>query len=299
MSTDLVVLDKGNLAVGGLGFGGRLFNKLKPATLEVVAKSTQQEGATPGRLRIRETGEQFDEMQLVLLTNPTEQRELYNSKTSFSADNKICFSLDNLQPHVRAREPQALQCKTCPKGDVNWATWRKNKIPENLPPCKKYWHLVVADRRTQMIYYFNVKGIGISPFELQMQNLFRLIMSMEANVKADNKKLIAEDPAAVLKPMPNIFDVTFTLTPTQLEKGGPWVPKFSKFVALKEEDREDFGNLYLDYINNRAQAKAEAEEPTEEVEAAAAVSEAPARAEVEAVVGTVVGEVVPKEQIMI
>lgn len=290
MSTSLTVLNNEALAAGGIGIGAagsRLF-EIKPATLEVVAKTTQQEGATPGKLRIRETGEQFDKMNLVLLVPPQEQREYYDSKTEFGSEHKVCFSLDNVEPHARAKEPQAMRCNTCSKGDINWEKWRKDKRPENLPQCRKYWHLVVADRATQMIYYFNVKGTAVRSFEQAMQNLARIIYSMEVNVKAENK-------AGASKPMPNIFDISFTVVPSQLEKGGPWVPQFKSFGAIPEDAKADFGNIYLDFVNRNAQDSAS----PEEVEASvveAEVTEAPARTEVAAVVGAVSGTVVSKNE---
>lgn len=279
MSTDLVHIGSQSLAQGGLGRNSKLF-KLKPATLELVQKTTRQEGAEPGKFRNTATNEHYPEMKLVMLVEPQEQRAYYKKGNEFSKDSKLCFSVDNVQPHQRAKEPPALYCATCPKGDVNWETWRKDKRPENLPQCSKFWHLVVADRVTQMIYYFNIKGTSVTPFEQQMQNLARLIASMEANVNAENKqikaayeKALAADPktpAPVYKPLPNIFDVTFTIYPYQIEKGGPWIVGFKSFLALRPEDRAEFGALFLDFVSRKQQGNVEP--PTEEAEAEAAVS---------------------------
>ena len=54
----------------------RLFT-LKPAILELVSKSSRQEGAQPGKLRVVQTNEHFDEMRAVILTEPTQQRKKY------------------------------------------------------------------------------------------------------------------------------------------------------------------------------------------------------------------------------
>ena len=71
-------------------------------------------------------------------------------------------------------------------GDINWEKWRAAKakgitgveLQSYMPPCKKYWHLFIAARDTQRLYYFNVKGLGVGPFEQAMSNmadLFQMI----------------------------------------------------------------------------------------------------------------------------
>src|ERR1700688_2739064 len=108
MSTDLVVIGQQSIQAGGLGLGGRLF-QLKPATIEVVQKLTRQEGAIPGKLRVTATNEHFDEMHVVMLFEPTEQRAYFEGD-DFTRDSKLCFSLDNLKPHEKAAVPQAMAC---------------------------------------------------------------------------------------------------------------------------------------------------------------------------------------------
>jgi hypothetical protein len=322
MSQDLVVLNSNQaLAQGGLGLDSRLF-KLKPATLELVQSTTKQEGAIPGKLRVTATNEHFEEMKVVMLVPPIEQRAKYKKGKDFSRDAKECFSLDNVQPHAKAKNPPALYCATCPAGDINWEKWRKTKDPADLPSCSKYWHLALADRTTQMIYYFNVKGTSITYFEQAMQNLARLINQMEMNVRAENKQLkaaydkaVAETPAdgqkpeaPVYKPMPNIFDITFTIYPVK-SKDDVFVVNFKNFLALRPEDRSEFGALYLDFVTRKAQGNvATAEESEAEAAAANAAvtgppsASAPAAKEVDAVIGksTVIeGEIVGKDPITI
>lgn len=319
MSTDLVVLNNQALAQGGLGLDSRLF-KLKPATLELVQSTTKQEGAIPGKLRVTATNDHFDEMKVVLLVPPVEQRAKYKKGKDFSRDAKECFSLDNVQPHAKAKNPPALYCATCPAGDINWEKWRKTKDPADLPSCSKYWHLALADRTTQMIYYFNVKGTSITFFEQGMQNVARLINSMEANVRAENKQLkaaydkaVAETPAdgkapeaPVYKPMPNIFDVTFTISVAK-SKDDVFVVQFKNFLALRPDDRAEFGALYLDFVTRKSQGNVATAEESEAEAAATAVSEpaassAPAPREVDAVIGksnVIEGVIVGKEPITI
>lgn len=298
MSTSLTVLNNNSsLALGGLGRNSRLFS-VKPAILEVVQSSSKKTGVTPGKLRITSSNQHLDSMQVVLLVDPVEQREKYNDSQTFSKENKVCFSLDCVAPHPAVKEPLAMACATCKHGDINWEKWRKDKRPANLPSCKKYWHLVVADRATKMIYYLNVRGTGISHFESQMQDLARLLVLQETNVRAENRaieeanaKLAEGVEKTELKPLPNIFDVTFTISVVQPKQGGAFALNSSNFTLIRPEDRKDFGNLFLEFVNKRNQGGASVEEAeADEANAAveAAISDAPS--------GPVQGVVVGKEE---
>lgn len=304
-NTDIVLAGQQALAQGGLGLGSSLF-KVKPAYLELVSKATQQEGATPGKFRVTATKEQFDEMKLVLLMEPIPRREYYR-KGEFSKNAKLCFSLDGIQPHPRAKEAPAPFCATCPMGDLNWEKWRKDQRPENLPPCRAFYHLVVADRATQMPYYFDIKGTSVQPFQQGMQNVARLLASMQANIKAENRAIekqnetLTDDAKVALKPLPNIFDITFPITSVLVK--GTWVIQIGKPVAMSAEARAEFGALYLDIISQRTQYTAQVEQEDAVAQAEATTYEAPAAStskEVAAVIGKVVeGDIVGKEPITI
>ena len=165
-SNALVVLNSTNLALGGIGTDSKLF-RVKPSTLELVQKMTRQENAEPGRIRDTGLNVHYDEMRLVLLFVPAEQQQLF-TKGQFNKESKVCFSLDGITPHEYAKEPKALSCAACKlnaKVGNNWEKWRTTKSPDDVPPCKNYYHLVVADRETQMPYYLNVKGKSVAEFE--------------------------------------------------------------------------------------------------------------------------------------
>ena len=317
MSDALVILNnQTDLAVGGIGLDSNLF-KLKPATLEIVQRTSRQEGAEPGRFRVTATNEHFDKMNLVLLMNPIMQREFYPKGAEFGRDSKACFSLDNIQPHAKAKDPQAMLCATCPKGDINWERWRTTKNANDLPPCKAYYHLIVADRATQMPYYFNVKGRSVEPFKQGMQNVARLIAAIQASVKAENRTIAAQNiaNAAVagyvaqsLKPMPNIFDITFpvSIASQSSASGISYVLVVGKPIQMNAEGKAEFGALYLDFAKRKAVGAVQTAEESEAEAAAKEYNEvsnmveaAPARQEVAAVVGPITGEVVPKSDITI
>lgn len=265
----------------------RLF-QLKPSTLELVSKSTQQEGAIPGQFRDTATNEHFKEMRAVILFEPVEQRELYQ-KGAFSRDSKLCFSLDNFQPHQAARDPKAALCEFCDYGDKNWKAYREAKkagvkgdqLSALVPPCKKYWHLFLANRGTKMPYYFNAKGKSVTAFEGAMQNIARLMHVMIQNINLQNRQ-IAEANAKVpegqtlqsLIPLPTsvgdvIWQISFTMYAHQPEKGGQWVLGMKDFAVMKPEDYKEFGSI-IEKIKDAREARALQSQVDSENEAAAA-----------------------------
>jgi uncharacterized damage-inducible protein DinB len=267
--------------------------QLKPKTLELVSKSTQQEGAEPGTFRITSTNEKFKELRVVILFEPLEQREKYR-KGAYSKDSKECFSLDNVQPHPKARTPYALYCANCPMGDLNWAKYREAKakgitgeaLSAYLPPCRKFWHLFIATRETQRPLYFNVKGLGVSSFEDGMQNVADLFQMIYQNIKAENKVTAAAnakapaDAQAPLKTLPEtvadvIWHISFTMYAKQIN-GGQWFPAFKDFKVMSEEDRADFGKIIEEVKARREAGKLQSQEASEQEEEAAALTGQPA-----------------------
>ncbi len=262
----------------------RLF-QVRPKTLELVSKSTRQEGAEPGTFRVTSTNEKFSEMRAVILFEPVEQREMYR-KGEYTADSKVCFSLDNVQPHGKAKNPPALYCAQCPMGDLNWEKWRAAKakgisgdaLAAYLPPCRKYWHLFIADRATKRPYYFNIKGGSVSPFESAMQNVADLFQMIIQKIKEENKVKAANSEA--LTPLPTavgdiIWHISFTMYSFQ-KNGGPFMVGMKDFRVMTEEDRSEFGQILQDFIARRSAGQIQSQEASEAEEVAAAVSEAPA-----------------------
>ena len=254
----------------------RLFT-LKPKSIELVSKSTRQEGAEPGTFRVVATNEKFKELRAVMLYLPVEQREMYK-KGEYSKDAKLCFSLDNVSPHPKAKNPPALYCATCPSGDINWVRYRDaaargvsgDALNAFLPPCRKYWHLFLAARDTLVPYYFNTKGISVKSFEQAMQNVSELFLKMIQMQIAENKARAAKGEAqvpAITAPADLIWRISFTMYSWQ-KNGGPFMLGLKDFRVMSEEDRAAFGQLIQDYAARRAQgairtqesAEAEAEE---------------------------------------
>ena len=103
ISQEIVVAKKVNAL-------SRLFT-VKPATLELVSKSTRQETATPGTFRVTQTNESFKEMRVVMIFEPVEQREMYR-KGEYTKDAKECFSLaQHFSTSPSQESARALLCK--------------------------------------------------------------------------------------------------------------------------------------------------------------------------------------------
>lgn len=268
--------------------------QLKPKTLELVSKSTRQEGAEPGTFRVTSTNEKFKEMRAVILFEPLEQREKYR-KGEYTKDSKECFSLDNVQPHPKARTPFALYCLNCPMGDINWIKYREMKakgitgeaLSAYLPPCRKFWHLFIAARETQLPYYFNLKGNSVKSFEDAMSNMSDLFQMMYQSIKNENKATAAAnaklepgaEPAA-LKKLPDtigevIWHVSFTMYPRQIN-GGQFFVAFKDFKVMSDEDRKDFGKIIDDVNARRNAGQLQTQEASEAEEETAALIERPA-----------------------
>lgn len=265
--------------------------QLKPKTLELVSKSTRQEGAVPGTFRVTSTNENFKELRAVILFAPVEQRQMYR-KGEYTKDAKLCFSLDNVQPHPKAKQPPALYCANCPMGDINWAKYREMKgkgitgdaLSAYLPPCGKYWHLFIAARETQRPYYFNVRGGSVKPFEDAMQNMADLFQMILQNIKLENKQVALANaslpegtqPKALI-PVPESIDdliwhISFTMFATQ-QNGGQFKLGMKDFKVMSEADRADFGKIIEDIKKRREAGQVQTQEASEAEEEQAALSE--------------------------
>ncbi len=261
MANELVVLNN-NTAIqeGGLGvdFSSKLF-ELKPANLFIVQNNTNIAGAVKGNLRIAETGDEFDHMYATLLVMPTEQRQYHignPGELNRTPENLMCFSNDMVAPHPKARIPQAVTCATCARAD--WEPWREYKEKNNgqtnkalIPPCDAHYKALLIDEKYKLPLAMYIRSKAKDPFEQGMQNLARVIAMM----KAEGKN-------------PNIFDVRFKISTKVITTGKftSYVPVFSEFTQLTEEQRAGFGAVYLQYIaqkNKKQDAEAQAEAEAE------------------------------------
>ena len=284
MGTELTVLNNTSTAIkqGGLGvdFNNPLF-RLEPATLSIVQKNSTVEGAKQGFLRISETGDQFEEVWATMLAMPTESRQYHigdKSEMNRTPENLVCWSSNMIVPHDKARIPQAINCASCARS--SWTAWREYKEKNNgqtnktlIPPCDSSYKALLIDDQYKLPLRMFIRSDNRGPFEEGMKNLARVIAMQKAKGKN-----------------PNIFDVKFKIATKLTTKGKYtyYILKFSDFTPITEEEREQFGAVYLQYVSQTAH-KQEAK--------AVAEAEAETSARNDAIeVGTVEGEYVGKDE---
>lgn len=261
MSSELTVLNNSAIEQGGLGIdtNNKLF-QVKPGTLTIVQPNSQIEGAVKGKLRISETGDQFDEMFCTLLVMPQEQRQYHignAGELNRTYENLMCWSYDMIKPDKKAKIPQAITCASCPKQD--WGPWREYKEANGvtnkalIPSCDAHYKVVLLDTVYQLPLNMYIRSKAKQEFEQGMQNLSRIIAMAKAQGKA-----------------PNIFDVRFRLSVKEITSGKfkSFVPKFSDFKFVTEEERAKFGAVYFQYLDSIKKPKQiEAEESVAKQEA--------------------------------
>lgn len=231
---------------GGIGFTdtkSKIFT-IKPSTVELVQSMSKQQGALPGKFRVRSTGEHFDEMHVVLIAVPEEQR-VYFEGGKFTPEARLCHSRDSIKPDDNAKQPQAMICASCPKQD--WTKWKKAKasgvtnpeLASYKPQCDKYWHVFLLDRKTKAPYFMNVRKTSIKLFEEAMQGL----SSMAAVERANGKN-------------PNLFDFSLKMKPFKKDGESYYNIRFFDIALMADEDRAEFGGVYSQMAQARAEAAA-------------------------------------------
>jgi hypothetical protein len=266
---ELVVLGKDALAKGGLGFDAGVF-QLRPAFLKLLQPMNLL-GQPAGTLLDTESKNTFTDIQVVLMNKPAQARKKYFPGNNFTRDSVQCFSTDMIVPHASAKDKQAMDCAHCQHS--SWDKWRQTRSKTDLPACKEYWTLSFVERTTRMPYKMNVEGGSISTFKEGMAQLARMGAMLLANVKQENLKITEEnktlpaDQQKPLKPAPSIFDISFhiyVIAPQPGDSNRNYRLGFKDFRSLKPEDREEFGSLFLQYVNRFQQQANATPDPSEE-----------------------------------
>jgi hypothetical protein len=261
MSTALTVLNNTAIQEGGLGvdFGNKLF-KVKPGTLTIVQNNSTIEGALKGHLRIAETGDQYKELTATLLMMPQEQRQYHignPGEMNRTPENLVCFSRDLIKPDPKSKIPQAILCANCPRSD--WTAWSEYKAANNgqtnkalIPPCDAHYVAYLLDTKYQLPLRMYFRSKAKTEFEAATQNLSRVLMMK----KAEGKN-------------PNIFDVQFKISVKEIITGKfkSYVPKFSDFKYITDEEREKFGAVYFQLLESFKKPVTTEEDAVAEAEA--------------------------------
>lgn len=257
MSSELTVIQPAPLELapsGGMGldFNSPLF-RLKALTLTLNQSNTSAEGAIPGKLRVSETGQQYDDLFVTLLEMPVEQRAYYEGEAGTlhrTPDNLMCMCRnvtrdpnnprrETSRPDAAARVPQALKCEGC--GRASWDKWNKSKTKDNIPPCDLYYLAILLDTRFKMPFKMYIRSKNKKPFEDGMENLSRTFrMMMSEGLK------------------PNIFDIGFKLSTRKIitNKLPSYVLNISDVMPITPEQRKEFGAIYLEFAN-RSKSRSE------------------------------------------
>lgn len=255
MSNELAIIGQDNTALTtanaptGLGRTGtsRLMS-FTPATLGIVQPNSSIDGAIKGNLIIDGDSDlQFKEMIVTLLLEPEEQRAYYVGEAgglNRTPENLHCFSRDLVAPDVRAKFPQSLTCKNCPK--QSWEQFRMKRdkgIPttkDDIPPCDAFFLATLMDTQYKMPLRMYIRSQSKDPFEAGMKKITRKLMML----------------GAVKGVTPNIFDVSFRLSTKQVTKG-----KFTFYVlnidqveGITDEQKASFGVVFEQFIAAQTQA---------------------------------------------
>jgi hypothetical protein len=180
----------------GVDFSKSIF-RLTPKTLSINQPTTRDESAIKGKLRIAETGKQFDSVRVVLLVEPKEQRQyrIGEKGNNFDPENLVCFCSDVKRtpdgrkelsgPSAKAKMPQAMLCSACPK--ASWDRYRAKKdknqpVTEgDFPECESFYKLLLLnlDDHNKPLYMY-VRGKSRRPFEKGLSILTEMLFDIQS-----------------------------------------------------------------------------------------------------------------------
>ena len=204
-------------------------------------RMTREEGAIPGKLRITQTGQQFDKMTVVLLDEPRERRNYHigeAGKLNRTPENLMCFSYDMKHPHEKSKQPQCRNCSNCPR--ASWDKYRNEKIKANIPPCDAFWYLAMIGTEARIPLNMYVRSTSKAPLEKGMA------------VLSNHFSLLISEAKRAHQPFPNIYEVSFVIGTKQDPKNDAnYLLNIDtkSFHVITEEEKADFGPLYLDFVN--------------------------------------------------
>lgn len=261
MTTELTIINNATIQQGGLGIDptSKYLKNVKPATVTIVQPNTQIEGATKGSLYIKDSGTNgFPELRCTLLRMPEEGRDYYigqPGELNRTPENRICFSRDMVAPHPSAKIPQAISCASCSKAD--WGPWREYKEQNGvsnkalIPPCESQILAMMIDTTLKMPLRMFVRSTSKDTFDAGMDQIARMILMKQA--AGFN---------------PNIFDISFKLSTKLVQRGKyqSYVPVISDAKFISDEEREQFGAVYAQYINSLNNGPAPEETKSEELD---------------------------------
>ncbi len=242
----------------GVDFSKSIF-RLTPKTLSINQPTTKAEDAIKGKLRIAETGRQFDSIRVVLLVEPKEQRQyrIGERGNNFDPENLMCFCPDVKRtpdgrkelsgPSTKAKMPQAMLCSACPK--ASWDRYRAKKdknqpvVESDFPECESFYKLLLlnVDDHNKPLYMY-VRGKSRRPFEKGLGILTEMLFDIQSEGIAPEVYYVSfvikakKDPDNT-KTTTYIMDLSDfqVVTPEQIEKFNSAFDGFAAQAAAPEE----------------------------------------------------------------
>jgi hypothetical protein len=264
MSNELTVVNQGGNALSTQNNAGSFIDfsnpllRLQPATITLVQNNTSKEGAVPGNL-ILDNGDQYKEMTVALLAMPTIIRQYHGpiipGTLTRTPENLQCFSYDDIAPHEKAKNPQAMKCANCIHQD--WHKYQQTKSKADIPPCDRFYKAILVDTVFQMPLRLFARSKAKEAFEKDAKNLARELYKLKVTKKIE----------------PNFFDIKFKLSARKIitNKLPSYVFSMTNFEPITDEDREAFGEVYKMFVEfSRNQPAGEGDSPVFDQDAAEA-----------------------------
>jgi hypothetical protein len=234
-----------SLAIAGDGID-EMFT-LKPQNMELVQNTTRAEGAQPGKFRVTQSNDHFDQIEFVIL-KARRGRVLF-PPGDFGGDT-LCRSFDGLVPAENVVAPPSSKCGNyvngkfkaiCPK-----ASWGADK---KKPECAATLSLLIVEKTTRVPYYISFKRTALPPIENLMQSLAARFQASRAAGET-----------------PNIYDYAVTLKASKVSNASQvyFVPTVLGYKKLEAATAAEFGGLFQEYVV-RQKADAEAARAEEAV----------------------------------
>jgi hypothetical protein len=211
---------------GGLGLEGF---QLKPTVIKLVQRTTNIEGAQPGKLLDPLANNHFDTLQAVPLSFRVGR--VYFPPSGELGAEPICRSDDGIVPAPNAVSPQAAKCANCDHGDKMWKSFRQTK---KKPDCQESHTMLFIARDTGLPYFITVRGASVSQLKKLKEAIYRDFLIQKG--KGEPR---------------NLYDYTFEIKPVFIQggKGSYYVLSFSNLKRILTPG--EFGPLYEEFVLRR------------------------------------------------
>lgn len=237
MSSTALVPSGNNTALAVAATAGLGGFSISPSGIAMVQKTSQVEGAIPGKFRDRDSGNHFDELTVIPLQFRI-TRVLFPPLTEGGFGSEpICRSDDGQYPANNAAVPQCTSCANCDNGPKAWNTYKQTK---QKPSCQEKLQLMFIDRDTSLPYYITFGGMSVGTMK-------RIAKSILKDVMVAGKKGIER----------RIYDYTFKMKPQFIQgpMGSYYVVGVSDLKVVANPG--EFGPLFEEFVLKQKEQEAD------------------------------------------